>query len=797
MNPNKFLPYEEVSQWAQKNNIKTGKQWYALGVKRPKNMPFNPPLSFKKDWKGWPAFLNVGKSWDQPWATYEEASLWAQNNNVKTKGEWAKLGEKRPPHIPACPNSLYKKGFVEKGGWSVFLNNGRPPKKRKWVSYEEAKKWAKSQGIVTVKDWKEKSAIRPSNIPVTLSQAYSEFKKEGWAGFVNNGKRPVTKNFVSYQEASDWVESNNITSAKEFRNSSDIRPTFIPSNPHMVYKNFKEDGGWKGFLKTNGKKRNSAPPKYTSKYASYEEAVLWAKENNIYSRNQWRKMGKNRPRNYPLFPDVIYKDKFLKNRGWSGFLPSPPPKLKKSAVKTIKSLKKKPRISHWGSYEEASQWAIDNKIRNYSEWIKKRPSCYPCGPHKVYKENWISWFEFLGTSRNFLSYKECSNWAKENGVDTQKKWQALKEGRPSNIPGNPWQKYKNEWVSWSHFLQIDRVAAQNRVYLSYEEASKWASENGVCTKEEWMSLGEKRPENIPAAANRVYKKQWKSWPEFLKTPKIAGASIVERQMRIIMDMVFAPNEDSHRKQQIVEDNGTVHNVDMAFPCIKLVVEYDGVRFHNNPKKEIYDKEKTKRLRKLGWNVVRLRENGCNILDQKWNIFVPTYGVAEKKVIPLLEHLLSLDKKGCINISSKQKVKMQALLSKIDMKFVLDKMREYTSFVSYEEAKKWAHKNKIKSKDQWGALKSNRPANMPSSPDIMYRDKWKGWPDFLGNGVRRKPKNVAWVTYQEASDWAKKFGVKSKTDWIRISKKRPENIPFSPDKVYSKQWVNWDCFLGKM
>jgi len=508
-------------------------------------------------------------------------------------------------------------------------------------------------------------------------------------------------------------------------------------------------------------------------------------------------MGKNRPRNYPLFPDVVYKDEFLQNEGWSGFLPSPPPKFKKSTVKAIKHVKRKPRISHWGSYEEASQWAIDNKIKNNSEWVKKRPSRYPGGPHKVYKDNWVSWFEFLGTSRDFLSYKECSNWAKENGIDTQKKWQRLKEGRPSNVPGNPWQKYKDEWVNWSHFLQIDRVAAQNRVYLSYEEASKWASDNGVCTKEEWMSLGEKRPENIPTAASRVYKKCWKSWPEFLKTPKISGASIVERQMRIILDMVFAPNEDSHRKQKIIENGGTVHNVDMAFSCIKLVIEYDGVRFHNNPKKEIYDKEKTERLRKLGWKVVRLRENGCNILDEDWNIFVSPYGVAEKKVIPLLQHLLSLDKKGFIHISDAQKERIQKLLVKIDMKFVLDKMRDYNHFVSYEEAKKWAHKNKIKSKDQWVALKSNRPANMPSSPDIIYRDKWKGWPKFLENGFRRKPKDVPWITYQEATDWAKKFGVKSKTDWIRISKKRPENIPFSPDKVYSKQWVSWDYFLGKV
>ena len=151
----------------------------------------------------------------------------------------------------------------------------------------------------------------------------------------------------------------------------------------------------------------------------------------------------------------------------------------------------------------------------------------------------------------------------------------------------------------------------------------------------------------------------------------------------------------------------------------------------------------------------------------------------------------------------------------------------TMFVSYNEAKEYAHKEAEKFFIKFKKKASNRvwinyivkekdfPNNIPKKPDVVYgkRNEWKNWSEFLGTGTVTRNKgrdsNTKFVSYNEAKEYAhkeaEKFFIKFKKKasnrvWINYIVKEkdfPNNIPKKPDVVYGKrnEWKNWSEFLG--
>jgi hypothetical protein len=63
--------------------------------------------------------------------------------------------------------------------------------------------------------------------------------------------------------------------------------------------------------------------------------------------------------------------------------------------------------------------------------------------------------------------------------------------------------------------------------------------------------------------------------------------------------------------------------------------------------------------------------------------------------------------------------------------------QYKKFLSYNEAKKYVHRLKLKSRDEWNDYKKSgkKPTNI-ANDTCVYGDEWKGWGDFLGNGRQK-------------------------------------------------------------
>lgn len=104
------------------------------------------------------------------------------------------------------------------------------------------------------------------------------------------------------------------------------------------------------------------------------------------------------------------------------------------------------------------------------------------------------------------------------------------------------------------------------------------------------------------------------------------------------------------------------------------------------------------------------------------------------------------------------------------------------FASYEDAKRFAEKNKIRSSLEWKRWYREKklPIDIPSKPDSVYKGKgWVNWYDFL---------NVKFVSFEVCKELARNSGIKNSTEWMMVHSEGlfPPDIPATPPIIYGKR-----------
>lgn len=83
-------------------------------------------------------------------------------------------------------------------------------------------------------------------------------------------------------------------------------------------------------------------------------------------------------------------------------------------------------------------------------------------------------------------------------------------------------------------------------------------------------------------------------------------------------------------------------------------------------------------------------------------------------------------------------------------------------------------------------------------EIYKNDGWSGFKDFLGYKEPKKSNKKNFKSYQEAKIFISKYKIKTNDEWRIFCKNDnfPKSIPKSPDKVYARsgEWVSWRDFL---
>jgi len=188
---------------------------------------------------------------------------------------------------------------------------------------------------------------------------------------------------------------------------------------------------------------------------------------------------------------------------------------------------------------EARKFVHVLKLKNADQWRKysrsdKRPEDIPSTPSVTYKNNgWKSWGDWLGTvstatkNRKFRTFEDARKFILSLGLKSYTDWNAycISGNKPDDIPSAPWNTYKNSgWISTGHWLGTGRVADQLKQYRPFSDARAFVNSLGFKGQKEWFEYCKSvnKPDDIPTAAQKTYKKDWKSWGDWLGTGKISN-----------------------------------------------------------------------------------------------------------------------------------------------------------------------------------------------------------------------------------------------------------------------------------
>lgn len=188
-----LAPYDKAAKWARTLGISSS-NWYAkvreIGAAWPKHVPKRPDIAYRDMWQekgGWQDFLRP------PNFTYEEASAWGKKHGIRTGVAWKakhkEMGDKWPLRLPVLPYNRYRAEWKKNGGWGGFLGTGKKPRGFYFMSYDEARQWAITNGITSSYDWRERRkkepGLFPDNLPGAPYLTYKEeFENGGWQRFL-------------------------------------------------------------------------------------------------------------------------------------------------------------------------------------------------------------------------------------------------------------------------------------------------------------------------------------------------------------------------------------------------------------------------------------------------------------------------------------------------------------------------------------------------------------------------------------------------------------------------------------
>lgn len=124
----------------------------------------------------------------------------------------------------------------------------------------------------------------------------------------------------------------------------------------------------------------------------------------------------------------------------------------------------------WLTYEEC-RWLVRrrnlNSIKEFRDWMEdEKPIWVPRAPNRVYKEDWVSWNDFLGNANRkwgsakgeWLPFYEAARYVHRLKLPNVYAWKNyLKENElPAGVPRTPDYVYRDNWkdggYSWDAWL---------------------------------------------------------------------------------------------------------------------------------------------------------------------------------------------------------------------------------------------------------------------------------------------------------------------------------------------------------
>ena len=372
--------------------------------------------------------------------------------------------------------------------------------KKEYRSFVDAREFVQKQKLKSNPDWRKycKSGNKPNDIPANPEKT---FKKEwiDWGDWLGTGSiASQNKKFRSFDDAKKFVRKLNLKTDKEWveYTTSGNKPTDIPSSPITTYKKkgWKNMGDWLGTGSISNQKRV---------FQNFEDARKFVRKLNLNGQSDWAKYRKsgNKPDNIPTNPHRSYKKEWISWGDWLG-------------TGTIA-----PKDIEYQSFDESKKFVQSLNLKRGLDWEEycksgNKPKSIPSTPRSVYKKEWVSMGNWLGTgtkhTKDFLSFDDAKKFVRSLNLKNNTEWiKYYKSGnKPDDIPSAPDRTYKNKgWVSLGDWLGTGSIASQNKKFRSYEEAQKFLKKLGLKGTKDWEEYcaSGNKPDDIPSNPWITYK----------------------------------------------------------------------------------------------------------------------------------------------------------------------------------------------------------------------------------------------------------------------------------------------------
>lgn len=657
--------------------------------------------------------------------SYENAKEAARKLGIKSESEYRE-SYREDPRLPSKPKNIYKnKGWSD---WYDFLGTERP---KFYLTYNEAKNATQDLGIKTSHEYR-KHYKEDSRLPSQPNQIYTNKGWSNWNDFLGTISVNTYQTYLKASHAAQKLGIKTYTIYKK-RYKEDIE---LPRHPDRTYSN----NGWIDFNIFLGVEK-------TDFYQTYEEAKIAVSQLNITTEKEYRFRYKEDPR-LPSTPA-----RYFANRGWKSlndFFNKAKPNiyiLYSEAVKAVRKLSIKTRKEYKLRYKENSK--------------------LPCNPEDVYnKKGWEDYPYFLGVDppSYYKSIEEAKNAVTKLAIKTRKEYITQKRYKEDKkLPSNPSSFYKNKgWTKWEEFIIIR--------YLTYEEAQNAAQKLKIKTRKDYTDNKlYKGDPLLPSNPEKTYgNKGWTNWYHFLGTKVKKINRSYKRTQNIYPTYLEAKNA--------VQKLG-----------IKSMKEYKSRRHED----QSLSGSPSEYYRNKGW------KTSCDFLNIKKIEYYSTYQEAQKAAQSLgIKNRHHYHDKKKYKEDPKLPSTPDKLYKSKGWKdwYSFLGYKPVDIYPTYEEAKHAAQKLNIKTGEAY--RKQNlykKDPRLPSTPEMKYKNKgWIDFYDFLGIKAPNK-----YSTYKEAKKAAHRFKIKSRKEYYshKCYIKDPR-LTYYPDKKFkNKGWISWEDFLG--
>ena len=419
--------------------------------------------------------------------------------------------------------------------------------KLSWRPFEEVREFARLLKLKSGDEWIKfckgglpEKGVLPPDIPTAIWDVYKNKGFISMGDFLGTGSIAVRyRSYLEFKDARRFMKRLGLKNSLEWRDyvSGNLKgkppkPHYIPSHPHIIYKN----NGWIDFSNFLG-----YSPVKGKNFRSYEDAKLFVSKLHLKNNEEWKKYVKGDIKNKPPLPNDIPKSPVGSYKrsnewiNWGDFLGTG------SVWDGYKV---------WLPFTEAKTIARGLGLQSSSDYIKlyrqgKLPKGLPSAPHNSYKnDGFTDYGDFLGyystRLKGYRSYKESKKFAIKLNLKTNNDWTSYAKGLidnlptiPVDIPKDPYSVYKNkgEWINWGDFLGTNAIANYQKKWLPIKKAKEFVHKLNLKTSAEWKKYINNFYENlptipvdIPKSPYTVYKNkgEWINWGDWLGTGKVSN-----------------------------------------------------------------------------------------------------------------------------------------------------------------------------------------------------------------------------------------------------------------------------------